>query len=185
MRLIVSEFVSLDGVMEGPERWVPPHFTAEQERYKLEEVLTCEALLLGRRTYETFAAAWPSRTGRFADRMNGMPKHVVSTTLDALEWSNSILVRRDVAAEVAGLKEQPGGDLLVVGSRTLVNELKRHDLVDEYRIMTFPVLLGRGIRLFEETGHATRLKLTDSERLPSGVVILVYEPDPAGGDESV
>ena len=137
-----------------------------QAKYKLDEVLAAEALLLGRVTYEGFAAAWPSRTNEagFADKMNSMPKHVVSSTLDELEWQNSTVVRGDVADEVSKLKHEDGGDILVVGSRTLVHGLVKHDLVDEYRLMVFPIILGSGRRLFpDDAADTIRLKLVDSK----------------------
>ena len=181
-KLIVSEFVTLDGVMEAPggepghphSGWVFDFMSPEQERYKLDEVLESEALLLGRVTYEGFSAAWPQRAGEFAAKMNSMPKFVVSTTLRDLEWSNSTLIQGDVAGEVAKLKEQHGGPILVAGSRTLVHTLMRDGLVDEYRLMVFPVVLGSGRRLFPETPDKTVLKLADTRAFGSGVVVHTY-----------
>jgi dihydrofolate reductase len=180
-KLIVSEFVTLDGVMEAPggeeghphTGWVFDFVSPEQERYKLEEVMEAEALLLGRVTYEGFAAAWPERGGGFADKMNGMPKHVVSTTLEDPVWSNTSVLR-DVK-DVAGLKEKDGGPLLVAGSRTLVHSLMEHALVDEYRLMVFPVVLGSGARLFPETPDKTALRLVDTQTFDSGVVVQTYQ----------
>ena len=164
-KLIVSEFVTLDGVMEAPggeeghphSGWVFDFVSPEQERYKLEEVMEAEALLLGRVTYEGFSGAWPERGGTFADKMNGMPKYVVSTTLEdpGVEQHDR---DRDVK-EVAGLKDRDGGPILVAGSRTLVHGLMEHGLVDELRLMIFPVVLGSGARLFPETPDKTPLKL--------------------------
>jgi len=181
-KLIVSEFVTLDGVMEAPggepghphSGWVFDFVSPEQETYKLEEVLESEALLLGRVTYEGFADAWPRRSGEFADKMNRMPKFVVSTTLRDLDWSNSTLIRGDVAEEVARLKEQDGGPILVAGSRTLVHTLMRDGLVDEYRIMIFPVVLGSGRRLFPESPDKIVLTLADTRAFGSGVVVHTY-----------
>ncbi|MDQ5834046.1 MAG: dihydrofolate reductase family protein, partial [Actinomycetota bacterium] len=158
-KLIVSEFVTLDGVMEAPggeeghphTGWVFDFFTPEQEQYKLKEVLESDTLLLGRITYEGFAAAWPDRSGEFADKMNGMPKLVASTTLNELGWNNSTLIRGDVPEEVAKIKQQEGGPLLVAGSGTLVHSLMANGLIDEYRLMVFPVVLGSGLRLFPDT----------------------------------
>ncbi len=181
-KLIVSEFVTLDGVMEDPggaegfDRggWA---FRFERgpdgDKFKLDEVLESDALLLGRRTYEGFAAAWPSRTddAGFADKMNSMPKYVVSTTLETAAWNNSTVLRGDVADEVRQLKEEPGGDILVAGSGQLVRELQRHDLVDEYRLMVFPVVLGSGKRLFEDAMESQALRLVDAR--PAGEVVIL------------
>jgi dihydrofolate reductase len=184
-RIVVTEFISVDGVMEGPggepgykhSGWVGKFHGPESIEYKLDEVKTHDALLLGRKTYEGFAAAWPQRDGEFADRMNAMQKYVVSTTLDpGLEWENSELISENVPEEIAKLKEGEGGDILVGGSRTLVQTLKEHDLVDEYRLMTFPIVLGSGARLFGESDDATTLKLTGAKPVDSGTVILTYEP---------
>ena len=181
-KLTVSEFVTLDGVMEAPggeeghphTGWVFDFIGPEQERFKLDEVLASEALLLGRVTYEGFAAAWPARSGKFADKMNSMPKFVVSTTLQDLHWDNSTLIRGEVAEEVAKLRQQPGGPIIVAGSRTLVHTLMEHGLIDEYRLMIFPVVLGSGRRLFPETPDKTVLKLTDTQVFSSGVVVHTY-----------
>jgi dihydrofolate reductase len=183
-KVVVSEFVSLDGVMQAPggepgyrhSGWVMKFPDPEQFNYKLAEVLAHEALLLGRRTYEAFAAAWPSRTGEFAEKMNMMPKYVASTTLKNVEWSNSTVLRSNVPEAVAKLKAQLSGDILVAGSRTLVNTLKQHDLIDEYRLMVFPIILGSGLRLFNETEDAATLKLADTRPLANGAVILTYQP---------
>lgn len=185
-KLIISEFVTLDGVMELPGAeeghrhtagWVFDFFGPDQGKFKLDEVLAAEALLLGRVTYEGFAAAWSPRSGEVADRMNSMPKFVASTTLpEKLAWNNSVLIRGDVAEEVAKLKQQEGGPMLVLGSRTLVHTLMRHDLIDEYRLMIFPVILGSGKRLFPETPDKTVLKLADTTTFNSGVVVHTYHP---------
>ena len=150
----------------------------EQEQYKLDEVREAESLLLGRVTYEGFSAAWPERKGEFADKMNSMPKRVVSSTLsEPLRWDNSSVVRGDVAAEVAKLKEKYGGPILVAGSQTLVHSLIQDDLVDEYRLMLFPVLIGGGKRLFPDSPDKHTLKLVDSKAFDSGVVVHTYHPD--------
>lgn len=177
-RVVVTEFVSLDGVMEDP-RWTFEFDRGDDgEKFKLDEVLASDALLLGRVTYEGFAEAWPSRTDEvgFADKMNSMAKFVVSTTLDEVEWNNSTLIKDNVAEEVSKLKQQPGQDILVAGSRQLVHTLMQHDLVDEYRLMVFPVVLGSGKRLFEDGSEKTRLKLVDTKTVGEGVLILTYEP---------
>jgi dihydrofolate reductase len=179
-KLIVSEFVTLDGVMEAPggepshphSGWVFDFMSPAQEKYKLAETLESEALLLGRVTYEGFSAAWPERGGEFADKMNAMPKYVVSTTLsDPLDWKNSTVIAFD---EIARLKEGDGGPILVAGSRTLVHSLLGADLVDELRLMVFPVILGSGIRVFPESPDKTVLKLADTETFDSGVQVHTY-----------
>jgi dihydrofolate reductase len=188
-KVVVTEFVSLDGVMEDPggaESFEHGGWTFKFEQgpegvqFKLDETLAADALLLGRVTYEEFAAAWPSMAGDeagFADKMNGMPKYVVSTTLDKAEWNNSTVIRDNVADEVSGLKQRLGGDILVAGSRKLIRTLMEHDLVDEYRLMVFPIVLGSGKRLFEEGSKTTTLRLVGTKPVgPDGVVILTYEP---------
>jgi dihydrofolate reductase len=187
-RLVVSQFVTVDGVMEDPggaegfDRggWAFQFDRgAEGDKFKLDEVMASDALLLGRVTYEGFAAAWPSRTGAFADKFNGMPKFVVSTTLEGAQWNNSTVIKGDVAEEVATLKQRPGGDILVNGSATLARTLAEDGLVDEYRLMVFPVALGRGKRLFEDVSDSTALRLVDTKQVGSdGVLILIYQPAP-------
>jgi dihydrofolate reductase len=183
-KLIVSEFITLDGVIEAPggepthphTGWVFDFFGPEQGDYKLAEVLEAESLLIGRATYEGFAEAWPPREGEFADKMNAMPKHVVSTTLKELDWNNSSLIEGNVAAEVAKLKRTDGGPILVAGSCTLVRTLMEHDLVDELRLMVFPVVLGSGKRLFPDSPDKKVLQLVDTTQFPSGVVVHHYHP---------
>lgn len=182
--LIVSEFVTLDGVMEAPggepthvhTGWVGDYFSPEVGEYKLEEVLDADALLLGRVTYESFAGAWPEREGPFAEKMNSMPKYVVTSTLDELEWNNSTPVKGEVVAEVEKLKEADSGPILVAGSRTLVHALLENDLVDELRMMVFPVVLGSGDRLFPDSPEKRSLKLVDTKPFESGVVVNTYHP---------
>jgi dihydrofolate reductase len=184
-KVVVSQFVSVDGVIEDPggaegfDRggWAFQFDRGpEGDKFKLDEVLASDALLLGRVTYQGFAAAWPSRTGDFADKFNNMPKFVVSTTLEEAEWNNSTLIKGDVAGEVSKLKQEPGGDILVSGSAQLVRTLIEHDLIDEYRLMVFPVVLGSGKRLFGELSGATPLRLLDTKAVGSGVLILTYQP---------
>ncbi len=184
-KIVVTEFVSLDGIFEDPggaESYKHGGWSFQINRgddgdkFKLDEALASDALLLGRVTYQGFADAWPSRTGEFADKFNSMPKYVVSTTLNTLEWNNSHLINGDVAREVPKLKEQFGGDVVVHGSGQLVNSLKERDLVDEYRLMVFPVVLGTGKRLFADGGDLVPLKLADTRQVgPDGVVILTYQ----------
>jgi dihydrofolate reductase len=189
-KIVVSEFLSLDGVMEAPggesgyrhTGWVMRFPDPAQFDYKWREVLDHEALLIGRRTYETFAEAWPTRDGEFADRMNGMPKYVASTTLGRADWSNSTVLQGDVPTAVARLKQALSGDILIAGSRTLVNSLKAHDLIDEYRLMLFPIVLGSGMRLFDDALDATTLTLADIQRFASGTVVLTYRVARAGDE---
>ncbi len=184
-RIVVTEFVSLDGVMEAPgggEDFRHGGWSFEIDRgeegdkFKLDETLSSEALLLGRVTYEGFAQAWPSREGEFADKFNTMPKYVVSSTLEKPEWNNSTVLKGDVAEEVAKLRREQEGDIVVHGSARLVQTLIDHDLVDEFRLMVFPVVLGSGKRLFGETSDKKPLRLVDSKVVGDGVAILVYEP---------
>jgi dihydrofolate reductase len=184
-RIVITEFVSLDGVMEAPgggEDYRHAGWTfeiergAEGDKFKLDEALNADALLLGRVTYEGFAAAWPSREGEFADKFNTMPKYVVSSTLQKPDWNNSTVLTGKLAEEVAKLKREQDGDIVVHGSARLVQALIEHDLVDELRLMVFPVVLGSGKRLFGETSDKKRLRLTDSKTVGDGVAILVYEP---------
>jgi dihydrofolate reductase len=181
--IIVTEFVSLDGVMEDPggaESFKYGGWTFEIERgadgdnFKLEETMESDALLLGRVTYEGFAAAWPSREGEFADKFNTMPKYVVSSTLESPEWANSTVLDGDVVERVSRLRRELDGKIVVHGSAQLVQTLLEHDLVDELRLMVFPVVLGGGKRMFGETSDKKRLQLVDSRTVGDGVVILVY-----------
>jgi dihydrofolate reductase len=184
-KIVVSQFVSLDGVIEDPggsEKWDRGGWAFKYERgpegdqFKLDEVMTADALLLGRVTYEGFAEAWPSRKDEFADKFNGMRKYVVSTTMDEAEWNNSIVVKPDALVDtVTKLRQEPGGDVLVNGSAQLVEALRANDLVDEYRLMVFPTVLGGGKRLFADDGDVSALRLVDSK--PAGeCLILTYEP---------
>ena len=184
-RIVVTEFVSLDGVMEAPgggEDYKHAGWTFEIDRgeegnkFKLDETLGAEALLLGRRTYEGFAAAWPAREGEFADKLNGMPKYVVSSTLEDPEWNNSTVLKGDLVEEVSKLRDTTAGDIYVHGSAQLVQALVEHDLVDELRLMVFPVVLGSGKRLFDGTSDKKRLRLAESRTVGDGVTILIYQP---------
>ncbi len=177
MRIVVSEFVTLDGVMEAPETWVFQFAEKEIDTFKLDEVLSADALLLGAVTYQIFAESWPSRSDPdgFADKMNSMPKYVVSTTSEKLAWKNSHQVNGTIAEEIAKLKQQPGQTILVAGSGVLVQALAQHDLVDEYRFLVYPIVLGQGKRLFKDAVTA-RLKLIETKAFDTGVVLLRYEP---------
>ncbi len=185
-KIVVTEFVSLDGVMEAPggnEGFKYDGWSFEIDRgdegnkFKLDETMASDALLLGRRTYEGFAAAWPDREddAGFADKFNSMPKYVVSSTLSDPEWNNSTVISADLPAEVAKLKDAHDGDIVVHGSAQLVHALIDQDLVDRLHLMVFPVVLGTGKRVFGETGDKKTLKLTDSRTVGDGVAILVYE----------
>jgi dihydrofolate reductase len=184
-KIVVTEFVSLDGVMEDPggsEDFKYGGWTFEIERgedgdkFKLDETMDAEALLLGRRTFEGFAEAWPSREGEFADKFNNMPKYVVSTTLKDPDWNNSTVLDGDLAESVAKLRDEIDGDIVVAGSAQLVQALIEDGLVDELRLMVFPVVLGAGKRLFGETSDKHSLKLTDSKVVGDGVLIQIYAP---------
>lgn len=189
-RVVVTEFVSLDGVIEAPgggegyehAGWTFTFDRGEDgDRFKLDELMAADAQLLGRVTYEGFAAAWPKMTGmgEFGDKMNAMPKYVVSSTMAAEDagWSNSTVIGSDLAGQVMRLKQDVAGDILIAGSATLVRSLAELDLVDEYRLMLFPTILGSGKRLFAEGMSRMRLRLTDTKHVgPDGVLVLTYEP---------
>jgi dihydrofolate reductase len=184
-RVVVTEFVSVDGVMEDPGGaedfkyggWSFEFSRGEEgDRFKLDEALGSEALLLGRVTYEGFAGAWPSREGEFADKFNQMPKYVVSSTLENPDWNNSTVINGDLTAEVSKLKQDLDGDIVVHGSAQLVQALLENDLVDELRLMVFPVVLGSGKRVFGDTSDKKALRLADSRTVGDGVEILIYEP---------
>lgn len=183
-RIVVSEFLSLDGVMEDPGGaegtrhggWSLRFNDPDAMKYKLDEVFDHDALLLGRVTYEGFAAAWPGMSDDvgFADRMNGMSKYVVSSTLTEASWNNSTILHGDLGAELEALRGTDGGDILVAGSASLVRELMVRDLVDEYRLMVFPIVLGSGRRLFAGEGDPAALRLVDVKPLSTGTLILTY-----------
>ena len=184
-RIVVTEFTSLDGVMEAPggePGFKYPGWTFEFDRgddgnqFKLDETMRADALLIGRRTYESFAGAWPQREGEFADKFNSMPKFVVSTTLEDPRWSNTtVLDGGDATAAVRRLKEQFDGELQVPGSHQLVQELIESDLVDQINLMVFPVILGTGKRAFEETPERRNLRLRESKVVGDGIAVLIYE----------
>jgi dihydrofolate reductase len=186
-QVVVSQFMTLDGVVEDPggaegfDRggWAFEFARGDEgDKFKLDEVMAADALLLGRKTYEGFAAAWPGRTDEagFADKFNNMPKYVVSTTLSDPDWNNSQVLGDDLAAEVNRLKQQHEGAVLVNGSIQLVHALTQAGLVDEWRLMVFPVVLGKGKRLFADEGGKAALDLKQSQAVGDGVQILVYTP---------
>jgi len=180
-KVVVSTYVSLDGVFEDPA-WSAPYWSDEAQQFAHDQLFASDALLLGRTTYEAFAASWPTeewieREGDFAERMNSLPKFVASTSLEEpLEWQNSSLLEGDVAEEVHKVKDQPGQDILMYSSVELMHKLMEDDLIDEYRIWVHPVVLGSGRRLFKEGIEKTELKLVDTTTLPNGVVVLTYQP---------
>ncbi len=183
-KIVVTEFISLDGVVEDPGGsedfkyggWSFEFSRGEEgDKFKLDEALGAEALLLGRVTYEGFAEAWPTRTGEFADRFNSMPKYVVSSTLERPGWNNSTVVKGDIAKGVAELREQLDGNIVVHGSARLVQYLLEHDLVDELRLMVFPIVLGSGKSLFGKTSDKKSFELVESETVGDGVNIQIYQ----------
>jgi dihydrofolate reductase len=185
-RIVVTEFVSLDGVVEDPGGsedfkyggWSFEFSRGDEgDKFKLDETLGADALLLGRKTYQGFADAWPSRDGEFADKFNNMPKYVVSSTLESPEWNNSTVLDGDVAEAVAKLKQEIDGVILVGGSAQLAQALFENDLVDEVRLMVFPVVLGAGKRLFGEASDKLRLRLASSKTVGDGITILTYQRD--------
>ena len=195
MKLIVTAFVTLDGIIEAPgfdehrsgrNAWALRFQTDEDEVFNKGQAMSADAFLLGRRTWQIWAAFWPTQTAgdqSLTDQMNNIPKYVVSTTLKRADWNNTTIISGDIADRVAKLKEQPGGDMLVYGSPDLVDELLRHQLVDEYRLLVYPVILGSGKRLFRDRIDTHYLHLVESRTFPSGVVLLRYVPDaevPAG-----
>jgi dihydrofolate reductase len=181
--LVISEFMTLDGVMEAPggepthphTGWVVPYGVPELFQYKLEETLAAGSLLLGRVTYESFASAWPARDGEFADKMNLMPKHVVTSRPQDLGW-NAVPLPKDVPVAVQALKDGDGGPILVAGSSMLVHTLLAAHLVDELRLMVFPIAIGGGLRVFPDDRSKTSLELTELVRYDSGVLLQVYRP---------
>jgi dihydrofolate reductase len=184
-KIAITEFMSLDGVIEDPGGAEDYKYGGwsfefsrgdEGDKFKLDETMDSEALLLGRKTYEGFADAWPQREGEFADKFNNMPKYVVSSTLTDPDWANSTVIGPDeLAGAVARLREEHAGDVVVHGSAQLSQALLDQDLVDELRLMVFPVVLGDGLRLFGKTSDRKNLKLVQSQLVGDGVMILIYE----------
>jgi dihydrofolate reductase len=176
-KIVAGLFVSVDGVVEAPETWTGPYFSPEIGQHIGSMMAAGDTMLLGRATYQTFAASFAGNTSDpMAAQMNASPKVVVSTTLAAAEWENSTLIRGDVAAEITRLKQQPGKNINISGSATLVAWLLRQGLLDELDLLVFPVVAGHGKRLFDSDGRQTGLKLADSQTYPTGVVRLTYHP---------
>jgi dihydrofolate reductase len=178
MRLVATEYISIDGVFEEPGHWSGPWFGEDAGKFKWEELQNADAQLLGRVTYEGFAKAWPTMkdTGEFGERMNGMPKYLVSSTIEKGDWNNTTVLTGNLADEVAKLKGEPGNDLLIAGSGQLVRALTEDGPIDEYRFMLHPVILGRGKRLFPEGTAKFGLKHVDTRPLSTGIVVLTYHP---------
>ncbi|MDX1992183.1 MAG: dihydrofolate reductase family protein [bacterium] len=178
-KLIISTMVTLDGVMENPQDWSFPYWSDEIGRYAYEQLFSTEALLMGRATYEGFSQAWAERAGtdEFADRMNSLPKYVASTTLQDTTWNASV-IQGDVAEAVKQLKQQPGQNILKYGGGQLLRTLMEHDLVDEHRLLVYPVVVGSGERIFDQAGLTgmASLKLIETKPFSSGVVALHYAP---------
>jgi dihydrofolate reductase len=176
--VIVSTYMTMDGRVDEVQDWVVPYNDDWVAKYHTDLLMNCDGLLLGRKTYELFAAIWPSRAGQlpYVDKLNSMAKYVASTTLRDLEWENSHLIEGDVAEGVAKLKQQPGQDLLMYGCHDLMHTLLEHDLIDEYRILLHPVLLGRGRSFLKDGAERVKLDLVDATVIPAGVAILTYQP---------
>lgn len=174
-KLVVTEFLSLDGVMENP-MWSMAYWSDEIAKFKGDEGEASDALLLGRVTYDGFAAAWPNSKDEGADYFNSIRKYVVTTTLDKAEWNNSVLIKDNVVEEISRLKQQDGKNIIVHGSGRLIKTLMQHDLVDEYRFLIYPLVLGKGQRLFDND-HTVKLKLVESRATSKGVVAVVYQPE--------
>lgn len=177
-RVIVSTYMTLDGRVDELQDWVVPYDEDAAVEYHTGLLKNSDGLLLGRKTYEIFAALWPSRSGQlpYIDKLNSMAKYVASTTLNDLTWENSHLIEGDVAAGIANLKQQPGEDLVLYGCRDLMHSLLEHDLIDEYRILLHPVLLGKGRSFLEDGAGPANLDLVDTTVIASGVAILTYQP---------
>ena len=176
-KVIVYEYMTLDGVVEAPEKWQFPYLSDDVAEIIQSQILDADAILLGRVTYEIFAASWPMRTNNefgVADKLNSVPKFVVSSTLDRVEWNNSKLIKGNVLEEITKLKQLPGGNMAIIGSASLIRSLMKYELIDEYRLMVHPVVLGCGKRLFPE-GINLALRLVDTNAFSSGVVLLRYQ----------
>jgi class 3 adenylate cyclase len=186
-KLVATEFVTLDGVIEAPgheehrdgkNAWALRGTSEDQQRYKIKELAAADTLLFGRVTYQIMAAFWPTVPGvqGFSDRMNSIRKYVVSRTLTSADWNNTSILRGDIAEEIPKLKERPGSDILIYGSADLVNSLMKHDLIDEYRLIIFPVVLGSGKRLFRDESDTSHLQLVGTRAFSAGAVLLTYQP---------
>jgi dihydrofolate reductase len=177
-KVIASTYMTLDGRMDDLQEWAAPHDSDAVAKFHEDVLANSDGLILGRKTYEIFAAIWPPRAGKVAygDKINSIAKYVATTTLTDLAWENSHLIEGDLAAGVAKLKQQPGQDLVVYGGRALTQSLQSHDLIDEYRIMVHPLLLGKGRSFFADAGPRVDLEFVDSTVIPPGVAVLTYRP---------
>jgi dihydrofolate reductase len=178
-KIIVSEFLSLAGVMEAPEEWQFPYLSEDMAEFIKADILALDAQLLGRVTYDIFAASWPAQTNNefgIADKLNSMPKYVVSSTLKKGDWNPTTVISGNVVEAITRLKQQPGGSIGITGSATLVQSLMEADLIDEYQLQIYPIVLGKGRRLFKD-GIANKLKLVESKTFNSGAIALTYQPD--------
>jgi len=178
-KIVAGLFISLDNVAESPDKWHFPYFNDEMGAAVWEQVAAADAMLLGRVTYREWAGYWPTYQGEddpFANFINNVPKYVVSTTLDTVEWQNSTLIKGNLAEELTELKQQPGKNIAISGSITLVQSLLRDDLLDELRLLVHPIVVGQGKRLFEENGSQKPLKLVEHKTLSTGVLNLTYQP---------
>ena len=175
-KIVTSMLMALDGVVENPQMWTSQFRREESQKYKFDELFASDALLLGRITYQELAAAWPGITGTYGERMNSMPKYVPTTTLQEAEW-NATLIKDNVVEEVTRLKQEPGQDIVIFGSVELIHSLMQEDLIDEYRLMVFPIVVGNGKRLFHGESQQKAFKLVQSHTFGSGVVVLTYEPN--------
>jgi dihydrofolate reductase len=173
-KIAVTEFMSLDGIISEPHHWSFPYGSEEIGKFKTEELFATDALLLGRTTYLNFADSWPGRSGDFADKFNSLPKYVVSANMENATWSNSQIIKGDLPGAIAGLKQQYTGDVVIHGSAGLVKSLAKQGLVDEYRLLLYPIALGSGLRLFD--GAETKLSLVETKLMGNGVIALIYEP---------
>ena len=188
-KVVVTEYITLDGVMENPE-WIGPYFDNDFLKFKYDELFASDALLMGRFTYEYFLPVWLNATAAddapgqegFAERVHSLPKYVVSRTINKSEWNNTRFINSNLVEAVTQLKRAPGQDILVAGSGTLIQTLMQNDLVDEYRLLVYPIILGKGKRLFQE-GRLTNLKLINLKGFSSGVVSQVYQTDRNGSGQ--
>ena len=182
-KIIAGLFISLDGVVEAPETWHFPYFNDEMGEAVAAQAAQSDTMLLGRRTYEDFAAYWPNQSSEepFADVMNNTPKLVASTTLDTVEWQNSTLIEGDVVEALTRIKQEPGRDISITGSPTLVRSLLKDGVLDELRLLVHPIVVGRGKRLFSDTDAPIPLRLVDAKTFSTGVMALTYAPAPTAG----
>jgi len=175
-KIVASMLMAMNGVVENPHLWTVQFRSEESQKYKFDELFASDALLLGRITYQGLAAAWPGATGVYGERINSMPKYVPTTTLQEAEW-NATLIKDNVGEEVTRLKQESGQDILIFGSVELIHSLMQEDLIDEYRLMVFPIVIGNGKRLFHGESQQKEFKLVQSQTFGSGVVVLTYEPN--------